>query len=165
MFIILIAACAGPKQVIGDKNRLPWHFPSDLKFFRDTTLDQTLLMGRTTYESIIAQFGRPLPRRRVLVLSRDPAYRPAGSAEVFPSIAAALASLDPTQKLYVAGGAEIYRQLLPQADQVLLTHINLEIEGDAYFPLLDPAEWQVLSSREIIENDVRLEFKTYGRRI
>ncbi len=162
MAIILIAACAGERQVIGDHGRLPWHFPSDLKFFKQNTLDQAVLMGRSTYEAIIAQFGRPLPRRRNLIVSRDASYHPM-SGEVFGSIPAALAAVPAGQDVFVAGGAQIYAQTLPLADKILLTHIALDIAGDAFFPALDPALWHCTSETKITENETNLRFCTYER--
>ncbi|MBP7252155.1 MAG: dihydrofolate reductase [Alphaproteobacteria bacterium] len=162
MAIILIAACAGARQVIGDKGRLPWHFPSDLKFFKQATLDGTVLMGRTTYDAILTQFGRPLPRRRHLIVSRDATYHPEGT-EVFASIPAALAAVPTEQDVFVAGGAQVYLQTLRHANIVLLTHIDAEITGDACFPLLDPAEWQATETNRISENGVTLRFCRYER--
>lgn len=163
MAIILIAACAGTRQIIGDKGRLPWHFPSDLKFFKQTTLDQAVLMGRTTYDAILAQFGRPLPRRRHLIVSRDAAYHPAGT-EVFATIPAALAAVPPGADVFVAGGAQVYAQTLPLADTVLLTHIDAEITGDAAFPPLDAAHWHATETNRVVENGVTLRFCRYQRR-
>ncbi len=163
MAIFLIAACAGARQIIGDKGRLPWHFPSDLKFFKQTTLDHAVLMGRTTYDAILAQFGRPLPRRRHLIVSRDATYHPEGT-EVFDSIPTALAAVPPGEDIYVAGGAQVYAQTLPLADTVLLTHIDAEIVGDATFPTLDAAHWQATETNRVIENGVTLRFCRYERR-
>lgn len=164
MAIILIAACAGTRQVIGDHGQLPWHFPSDLKFFKQTTLDQTLLMGRTTYDSIITQFGRPLPRRRILVVSRDPAFRPDG-VEVFANLESALEAAPAGQDIFVAGGAQIYTQTLSLADKIFLTHIDRDIPGDAFFPALDPAIWHCSAENKLIENDNTLRFCTYEKRL
>lgn len=162
MAIILIAACAGARQIIGDKGRLPWHFSSDLKFFKQTTLDGIVLMERATYDAILAQFGRPLPRRRHLIVSRDASYRPEGT-EVFASIPAALAAVPPGEDVYVAGGSQVYAQTLPLADTVLLTHIDAEITGDAAFPTLDPAVWQASETNRVVENGVTLRFCRYQR--
>jgi dihydrofolate reductase len=163
MPLIVIAACAGERQVIGDRGTLPWHYSSDLQFFKRTTIDQTLLMGRATHEAIIAQFGRPLPRRRVLIVSRNPQYQPP-EQEVFPSIAAALAVVAAEQPLYVVGGAQIYEQTLPLASTVLLTHIDRDIAGDAFFPRLDPARWHCTATTQLQETDgTQLRFCTYTK--
>lgn len=162
MATILIAACAGTRRVIGHQGRLPWHFPSDLKFFKQTTLDHAVIMGRKTYDAIIAQFGRPLPRRRNLVVSRDPDYRPT-AAEVFPDIPAALAAVPKGDDAYIAGGEQIFKQTLPLADAVLLTHIESEIVGDTFFPLLDPRVWRVVQEKQVTENAILLRFCRYER--
>lgn len=162
MPIILIAACAGKRQVIGRHGRLPWHFPSDLKFFKQTTLDHAIIMGRKTYDAIIAQFGRPLPRRRNLVVSRDPTYRPA-AAEVFLDIVKALAAVPVGEDVFVAGGEQIFTQTLPLADGVLLTHIEQEIDGDTFFPPLDASAWLCVHESQVTENGVVLRFCRYER--
>ena len=162
MAIILIAACAGTRRVIGHQGRLPWHFPSDLKFFKQTTLDHAVIMGRKTYDSIIAQFGRPLPRRRNLVVSRDPDYRPT-AAEVFPDISAALAAVPKGDNVYIAGGEQVFKQTLALADAVLLTHIESEVAGDTFFPLLDPTVWRVVQENQVTDNGILLRFCRYER--
>lgn len=162
MAVILIAACAGKRQVIGQQGRLPWHFPSDLKFFKQTTLDHAVIMGRKTYDAIIAQFGRPLPRRRNLVVSRDDGYHPA-AAEVFADIPAALAAVPKDADVFIAGGEQIFRQTLPLADVVLLTHIEQEIAGDTFFPPLDPSVWRCVHENQVTENGVLLRFCRYER--
>ena len=114
--IILIAAVA-ENGVIGRDNALPWRLKADLAHFKATTSGHPVLMGRKTWESL----GRPLPGRRNLVVTRDPAYSASG-AEVFVSPEAALAAAGAT-KVFVIGGAEIYRQLLGRADVLMLTEV------------------------------------------
>lgn len=127
-----IAAMA-KNRVIGNGNAIPWHVPEDFKFFRQTTMGGILLMGRKTYESI----GRPLPGRITVVLSRA-GKLPSGTPEhenLFCIRALAeLNGIAPERKIFVAGGAEIYRQLLPHCTELFLTEIELEPEGDAFFP-------------------------------
>ncbi|MEJ0061627.1 MAG: dihydrofolate reductase [Alphaproteobacteria bacterium] len=166
MAVILIAACAGKKQVIGDHGKLPWHFPSDLKFFKQTTLGHAVVMGRKTYDSIIAQFGRPLPGRRHLVVTRDPAYQPPGAPEgtqVFHDIPSALAAAPPGEDVFIVGGQQIFEQTLDRADRVLLTHIDKDYEGDAFFPPLDPAVWRLAEEKQLTEKDTLLRFCVYER--
>lgn len=162
MAVILIAACAGAKQVIGYQGRLPWHFPSDLKFFKTTTLGHAVLMGRTTFDAIIAQFGRPLPDRRHLIVTRNRDYRPM-TGEVFYDIESALAAVPSGQDVFIIGGQQIYGQTLPLADKILLTHIDKDYEGDAFFPQLDPAIWELAEERRIIEQETTLRFCSYRR--
>lgn len=120
-------------RVIGNGNAIPWHVPEDFKFFKQTTMGGILLMGRKTYESI----GRPLPGRITVVLSRS-GKLPAGTtpADTLFCIRelAELETIAPERKIFVAGGAEIYRQLLPYCSELFLTTIDAEPAGDAFFP-------------------------------
>lgn len=115
---------------------MPWHLPAELKHFRQVTRGQVVVMGRKTHESI----GKPLKGRVNIVLTRDAAYEAPG-CEVRHSVTELLADERP---LYVIGGAELYRQFLPYADQLILTQIDQEFEGDTFFPAWEPAEWEVV---------------------
>lgn len=123
--MIAIAAMSR-NRAIGLGGRIPWHLPEDLKFFKRTTLGHIVLMGRKTYESI----GKPLPGRENWVLSRSaeiPGVRMIRSLEEIPA--------SPEGKnLYLVGGAELYAALLPRCTEILLTRVNLETPGDAFFP-------------------------------
>lgn len=122
------------RQVIGHQGSLPWHMPEDLRHFREVTLGHVVLMGRRTFESI----GRPLPKRFNLVVSR---HRPPVEREDLHFVSSLEEALkvawerDPAPR--VIGGAEIYRQLLPQMTELYLSEIDREVEGDAYFPPVD----------------------------
>ena len=134
MTVILIAAVAR-NGVIGNGGTIPWRVPGEQAFFKATTLGHTLVMGRATYDSI----GRPLPGRTTIVLTRDPAWHADGvTAAASIEEALALAEGD----VYVAGGAAVYEAALPYADEQLLSEIDLEPEGDTFYPSYDPAEWQ-----------------------
>ena len=140
MTITLIAAMARGR-VIGRDNGLPWRLPDDMKFFMRSTLGRTVLMGRRTFESLP---GGPLKNRRNVVLTRRTDYRPAG-CEVVHSLEEALTRYGDGE-LMVAGGAEVYELFLPHADRMLLTEVDAEVEGDAFFPEWDPAEWTLVES-------------------
>jgi len=114
--------------LIGRNGQLPWRLPEDLRHFRRLTLGKTVLMGRKTWDSL----GKPLDGRRNWVLSRDPAFRPAG-CEVFATLEQALAA-PRAGELVVIGGAELYRQALPLAHVVHLTRVHARVEGDTFFP-------------------------------
>lgn len=154
--LVIIAAVAR-NGVIGAGGKLPWHLPDDLKHFKALTLDHAIIMGRKTYESI----GRPLPRRRNLVVSRRPDFAPAG-VEVHPSLASALeaAHHGGDDSPFVIGGAELYAQALPLATRLELTEVHETVEGDVYFPIYDPLAWQ-LTHREEHEG---FAFASYVRR-
>ncbi len=134
---VSIIVARSNKGVIGYKGKLPWHFPEDLKFFKQTTLGRPVLMGRKTWESI----GRPLPGRRNIVLTSKPGYKAEG-AEVLPSFLDALKLFDAGSTLMVIGGASVYEQCLPYADTAWVTEIDGDFEGDTFFEELNPDEWK-----------------------
>ena len=129
-------AAVAKNRVIGKNGKLPWHFPADLKHFKELTWGSTVVMGRKTFESL----GKPLPGRENFVLSRSgpstagEARRDApATVRFFGSIPEALASVK-TPKGYIIGGAEIFRQTLDQVDGLYLTRIDADYEGDAFYP-------------------------------
>tara|TARA_R100000027_G_scaffold67735_1_gene68292 strand:- start:8232 stop:8723 length:492 start_codon:yes stop_codon:yes gene_type:complete len=124
---IAVAAMA-ENRVIGKDGALPWHLPGDLKFFKQLTTGGTILMGRKTFESI----GRPLPRRRNLVLSRSGVNAP--GIEVFSSVDDLLGVLERDERIFVIGGEEIYRLTMDLWTEVYLTRVSGNPDGDAFFP-------------------------------
>lgn len=137
--LALIAARAR-NGVIGLDNRMPWHLPEDLAYFKRVTLGKPVVMGRKTFESI----GRPLPGRLNIVVTRNPGWQAAG-VQVAHSLdaALALAAAAAPEEIMLIGGAELYRQALPQADVLYLTEIDAEFAGDAFFPEVDLARWRI----------------------
>ncbi|RUQ36110.1 MAG: dihydrofolate reductase [Candidatus Competibacteraceae bacterium] len=136
--LTIIAALAG-NRVIGRDNQLPWRLPADLRFFKQTTMGKPLLMGRRTWESI----GRPLPGRRMIVLSRDPAYQAPGCTMAH-SLEEALSVVGADAEAMVIGGAALYAQTLPLAQRMYLTQVATDMPGDAWFPIWDEREWQLV---------------------
>ena len=130
-------------RVIGHLGKLPWHLPADLRHFKQMTWGKPLLMGRVTYESI----GRPLPGRHNIVLTRTPQYLAPGCS-VATSVIQALEMAGAADELMVIGGAEVYRQTLCLADRIILTEVQADLQGDAFFPQLDSADWQEISCHE-----------------
>lgn len=161
MKLSLILAMA-ENRVIGRGNDLPWHLPADLKRFKALTLDHAIVMGRRTFESI----GRPLPRRRSIVISRDPAYA-ADGVEVAHSLDEALQLAAGDDEVFVIGGAAVFAAALPRADRLYLTRVHAEAEGDVTCPPLDDGSWKLLSE-ERHEADERhaypFTFQVYERR-
>lgn len=137
--LALIAARAR-NGVIGLDNRMPWHLPEDLAYFKRVTLGKPVVMGRKTFESI----GRPLPGRLNIVVTRNPDWQAVG-VQVAHSLdaALALAAAAAPEEIMLIGGAELYRQALPQADVLYLTEIDAEFAGDAFFPEVDLARWRI----------------------
>lgn len=129
--------------VIGRDGTLPWRLPEDLRHFRRTTLGRPVLMGRRTFESI----GRPLDRRRNVVLSRDPAFAPAG-VEVDRSLEAALARTADAEETVVIGGASLYAESLPRARRLYLTRVHADVPGDVRFPDFDLSAWREVERRD-----------------
>ncbi len=153
--LVLVVAVAD-SGVIGAGGALPWHLPEDLKHFKAKTLGHAVIMGRKTWESI----GRPLPRRRNIVVTRQAGYVAEG-AEVAHSLDEALALArqgDPEPR--VIGGADLFRLALPAASRIYWTEVHRDVAGDVSFPPFDRAQW-----REV-ERDERgeLAFVTLERR-
>lgn len=142
--LVLIAAVSR-NGVIGHRGKLPWHIPDDLKHFKALTLDHAIIMGRKTFDSI----GRPLPRRRNLVVTRQTDFKPEG-VEVHPSLESALeaAYQGGESSPFVIGGAQLYELALPLATRLELTEVHDTVEGDAFFPLLDPLGWRLTGREE-----------------
>ncbi|MDH3198911.1 MAG: dihydrofolate reductase [Candidatus Krumholzibacteria bacterium] len=141
--ITLVAALAR-NRVIGRRNELPWRLPEDLRRFKALTMGHPVIMGRRTYESILAAIGRPLPGRLSIVVTRSPDYAAPGCV-VAASLEAAFAAAEPATKVFVIGGAEIYREALASAHCLQLTEIDADFDGDAWFPDLPPGAWQEVS--------------------
>ncbi|BBR40936.1 dihydrofolate reductase [Aeromonas veronii] len=163
MKISMIAAMAHDR-VIGKDNQMPWHLPADLAHFKRVTLGKPVLMGRKTFESI----GRPLPGRRNLVISRNPGYQAEG-IEVVGSVEAARALLasSAVEELMVIGGGHLYAEMLPSADRLYLTQIDLAVEGDTRFPAFDDGQWQRIdceSHPADEKNPHPYRFETWQRR-
>jgi len=125
--------------VIGSRGQLPWHLPEDLAHFKRTTLGQPVVMGRVTWESLPEKF-RPLPGRANVVVSRQNHLALHG-AQVVPSLEAAVALFPASETIWLIGGAQLYAQGLSLAQQIVVTEIDADFEGDAYAPTLASAEW------------------------
>lgn len=115
--------------MIGVNNQLPWHLPADLKHFKSITSGHPIIMGRKTWDSL----GRPLPNRRNMVISRQNNLQLEG-AECFTSLENALRACHESHQIFIIGGAQIYAEALPLVDQLIITQVQLEVLGDAYFP-------------------------------
>jgi len=139
MTISFIAAVA-EDHAIGRNNQLPWSLPEDLKFFKRTTMGKPVVMGRKSYESL----GRPLPGRLNVILSRRPQEGLPEGVMAFSSGGEAFQWLEEQsyEEVFVIGGGEIYKQLMPQADVLYITHVETTVPGaDTFFPPIDHAQW------------------------
>jgi len=148
--------------VIGRDNAMPWHLPEDLAHFKATTLGCPVIMGRKTWDSLPPRF-RPLPGRRNIVVTRQADWNAQG-AERAGSLEQALASCADSPRVWVTGGAELYRLALPHADVVEVTVIDQDFEGDAYAPELG-AEWhESARASHVSANGLPYSFLTYRKR-
>lgn len=134
---ISIIVALAENRVIGIENRLPWHLPGDMKWFRRHTLGKPVVMGRKTFESL----GRPLPERHNIVVTADASYR-ADGATVVHSIEEALHAAGDVLDVMIIGGESFYRQMLPQTDRLILTLVHADVAGDAWFPEFDWNDWR-----------------------
>jgi dihydrofolate reductase len=160
--VVLVAAVAHG-GVIGRDGGIPWRLPEDVAHFKAVTTGHAVVMGRKTWESIPARF-RPLPGRRNVVVTRNEAWSAEG-AERAGSVEEALALLEGEDRVFVIGGAEVYAAALPHADELLLTEIDLDVEGDTLFPPFDAAEFDEVAREDHVAADGRVyAFTTYARR-
>lgn len=145
-FVVAVSA----NGVIGSENAMPWRLSTDLQRFKKLTLGKPVIMGRKTWQSL----GRPLPGRTNIVITRDASYK-ADGAVVVPTIAAGLeagiaavlqAGID---EVCIIGGAQIYAQAMEQATRLHVTHINAEIDGDAFFSPISAQDWQIISEENV----------------
>jgi dihydrofolate reductase len=163
MKLALIAAVAR-NGVIGRDDALPWRLPEDLQHLRRVTMGFPVIMGRKTWDSLPERF-RPLPGRRNIVVTRDPAWRAAG-AEAVASLDAALALAGDVAQAFVIGGGELYRAALDHTDELVLTEIERDFDGDARFPDFDRSIFREQARerhRAAPPNDFDFSFVTYRR--
>lgn len=162
-FISLLVA-ADENNVIGKDNKLPWHLPADLKYFKNLTWSMPVLMGRKTFESV----GKPLPGRRNIVITYNKTWAAEG-AEVAHSIgeAIALAKESDVKEIFVIGGAEIFKEVLPKANRIYLTRIHHQFEGDVFLPPVNNTEWQLVKTIDCNKDDKNTydySFQTWERK-
>ena len=140
---LAIIVAQAKNRVIGVNNKLPWHLPEDLRYFKQVTMGKPIIMGRKTFDSI----GRPLPGRTNIVITRQEDYKPA-NVEVVNSLDAAIemaesiALINGIDEAMVIGGAQIYAEALDKAQRLYLTEVDADINGDAWFPDFDRSAWQ-----------------------
>lgn len=154
MINLSIIVAVAKNLAIGKDNKLLWHLPEDLKYFKRITMGKPIIMGRKTFESI----GRPLPGRLNIVVTRQPEWQQDGvkvvhSIDEAITLAEAQATIDGIDELMVIGGAELYKTALPKASRIYLTKVDADIEGDTFFPTLDISEWTEMSRESFLASD------------
>ena len=168
--MIRIAMIVGVAEngVIGSNQTIPWRIPSDMAFFKRTTMGKPIVMGRKQYETV----GRPLPGRSNIVVTRQPGYQPEGvlvvaSIEAALEKASEIAAADGVDEIMIIGGGELYAQLIDRADRLYVSHVDLAPEGDVRFPPIDPALWEIVDLPEVEpspKDEARYRVKVYARR-
>jgi dihydrofolate reductase len=160
---IEIVAAVARGGVIGREGGLPWQLPEDLVRFRELTTGHAVVMGRRTWDSLPDRF-RPLPGRRNVVVTRSPSWRDDG-AERAGSLGEAFALLAAEERVFVIGGGAIFAKALPLVDELHLTEIDLDVDGDTYFPEWERQAFEELSRQERVAADgTPLAFVSYRRR-
>jgi len=148
--LVSIIAAMSENRVIGKHNKLPWHLPEELKYFKKITSGKPIIMGRKTFESM---GSKPLPNRQNIILTQDPNFV-APQCVVAHSVEEALSKVLSTEEVMIIGGAHIYQLFLPMASRLYLTVVHIQVTGDTFFPALEPSDW------ELVEADPGVDFTT-----
>ncbi|WP_416144731.1 dihydrofolate reductase [Planococcus koreensis] len=158
--MISLMVAHDPNYVIGKDNKLPWHIPEDLAYFKKHTVGKGMVMGRNTFESI----GRPLPKRRNIIVTRNEEYQVEG-ADVVHTIEDAIRLAENVhEEVMVIGGEQIFRSVLPIADRLYITLIHKDFEGDTYFPEYGD-DWQLVSeSAQQLSGDIPFSYLVFERK-
>jgi dihydrofolate reductase len=147
--MISLILAVSENNVIGKDNKLLWHLPADLRYFKDTTMGHPVIMGRKTFESVGC---KPLKGRRNIVVTRRPGYLAPG-CEVAPAIEEAIRLAGNDSEIFIAGGGEIYKNSLHLAGRIYLTRIHHSFDGDTFFPTLDEKTWQLASAKDFSSDE------------
>lgn len=145
MSLALIAAVA-KNRCIGKTNQIPWYIPEDLKRFKALTMGKIVMMGRKTWESLPERF-RPLPGRTNIVITRQTDYALPEGVERFGTIEDALRQ-HAGEEIFVIGGGELYRETIPLAHRLYITQVDQTVDGDVFFPKIDPEVWQEMERED-----------------
>jgi len=155
MFSIIVAF--DKNQLIGNNNALPWHYPEDLQYFKETTLGKKVVMGRITYEGILRKLGKPLPNRTNIVISS----KEISGVEWYASVDKVLEKyLDSEEEIFIIGGRTIYEQFLSYTTRLYITHIDKAYQGDTYFPKFRYDDFKLIKEK----TNGELRFCVYERR-
>jgi dihydrofolate reductase len=154
------------KRCIGKGNDLPWHISADLKHFKEITQGGVVVMGRKTLESM----GRTLPKRVNWIITRDPSWQFEGAKVAYSiedALIQAVADVKASEKpntIFIIGGGEIFKQTIEIADRLELTHVELDVDGDAHYPEI-PAAFNKIASEQHIDDKsgIAFEFATYRK--
>jgi dihydrofolate reductase len=160
--MISIVVAVSTNNFIGVDGELPWRISDDLKRFKALTMGKPIVMGRLTWESI----GRPLPGRQNIVITRQAGFL-ADGCDVVASPAAALGAAGDATEIMIIGGSQIYDLFFPKAGRLHVTRVQTEIDGDAFFPAINEADWELVDSESHEASDANeyaFDFRTYERK-
>lgn len=163
---IALIVAKSRNNVIGKQGGLPWYLPADLRHFKAVTTGHPVIMGRKTFESIMAKLGKPLPERTNIVISRSPKLAVPAGVIVMSSLQKALAAAGPGT-VFVIGGAQVYERALPLANQLYITEVEADIPGDVYFPEFSSKVWHEVARQRHAQdqnNPYNYSFVTLRRR-
>jgi len=161
--VISFIVAVSENNVIGKDNKLPWHLPIDMKYFKNMTWGMPVIMGRKSFEAL----GKPLAGRRNFVITRNDHWNEKG-VQVVKSIdqAITLASQTGAKEIFITGGAEIFKAAFPSADRIYLTRVHGNFDGDTFFPEWKQEEWKLISNRDCLpdeKNSFALSFQIWER--
>jgi len=167
--IVSIIAAMDKNRVIGREGGLPWKLPSDMRWFKEHTTGKPVVMGRKTFESL---GKKPLANRFNVVVTSDPNYSTPAGVIVSATLDEAFECLEeegivtgePDDEIMIIGGAQVYETALPAADQMYITEIDNEYEGDTYFPEFEEELWVKTELKSVVENGTKLHFNLYTRK-
>ena len=156
---VTLIAAASENNALGKDNKLIWHLSKDLQHFKTLTNGHAVIMGRKTFESM----PRALPNRTNIIITRQSDYQ-AENITVCSSLSEALTIAKDDPRPFIIGGGEIYSQLIDSCDELLVTKIHREIDGDAFFPMIDLSVWSLVDqSEKLNENDIEFSYLTYRK--
>lgn len=160
--MIIIIAAAAENNALGKNNELVWHLPNDFKRFKSLTTGHHIIMGRKTFES----FPKPLPNRTHIVITRQKDYKPEGCI-VVNSLKKAISICPKEEDSFIIGGGEIYNLAIPFSDKIELTRVHHNFEADAFFPEINPDEWEMTQAEFQPKDEKHLfdyTYQTYVRK-
>ena len=160
--MITLIAAAAENNALGKDNQLVWHLPDDFKRFKQITSGHYIIMGRKTFES----FPKPLPNRTHVIITRQKEYAFEGCI-IVNSIADAIKVCPKNEEVFVIGGAEIYHQSINFADKIELTRVHANFEADAFFPEINPMNWELVfeeNHRKDDKHNFDFTFQTFVKK-
>ena len=150
---IKIIAALSSNYVIGDEGKIPWFIKGELKRFREITINHNVVMGRKTFDSI----GNILDSRKNIIISNNQSLK-IDNAEVVSSFDSAISACDTDKDIFIIGGSKIYEAALSRSQYLLLTMIDREFKGDAYFPKFDKSDWKLVNEEKKYDNDNKFSY-------